>query len=359
MSLKAVSPVIHFTHAALIQPIIEYLHEQGVPVDEYLHHSGIPTSGAEEPTVLIPRKLLFQFVNEISTAGGIEDIGLQAGQAGSLHMMGEFGRSLLEATSIRGYLKKGCTLINAANSSHYYWLTEEPEQTRFCQSVAGLNTRDQVQDYLYISFITINTIREAVDKNWCPTEITIPGMSPATAKKLAKHLPGVKIGTQGEHASFTVPVAVLKHPMSIEFVPTVSPKSECSETSLPRDFLTSITQIIEILMVAGHPDIASVADVAEMTTRTLQRRLMDADISYTDLLAQTRVRLAKRWIADSDRSLKDISEALKYNDPSNFSRAFRRVTGVSPRTYRSSSVRALRSQTHAQPGGGLDRKPAD
>jgi AraC-like DNA-binding protein len=58
--------------------------------------------------------------------------------------------------------------------------------------------------------------------------------------------------------------------------------------------------------------------------------------SYTKLVAETRIRLATKWIRKGKRSLPDIAQALGYNDPSNFSRAFRRVAGLSPRAFRNS-----------------------
>lgn len=326
-----------------MQPIIDYLIEQSVPVDKYLQQLGIPTRLAGKQTASIPRKFLSQFVNDVCLAEGLEDIGLLAGRAASLHMMGDFGQLLLNTHDVGDYLNKGCASINTAVSSHYYWLTEEPESVRFCQFISDLDTRNKTQDYLLTSLITINTIRDVVGDGWCPAEINIPDMIQATADKLVAHLPGTNVITEGRHAFFTVPVAVLRCPMSPGVVPIASPKCKLSEASLPQDLTASIVRIIELQIATGQPDIASTADVAGLTARTLQRRLMDSGKSYTDLLAQTRIRLAKQWIRDDRRSLEDIAEALGYKNPSNFSRSFRRITGLSPRAYRSSIAQILLS----------------
>lgn len=96
----------------------------------------------------------------------------------------------------------------------------------------------------------------------------------------------------------------------------------------------SIAQLAETLIIAGHWDLQSAADIAGISPRTLQRKLADCGTSYTEVVVRTRIRLATRWIRDFDRPLSDIARDLGYVDPANFSRAFRRITGLSPRAYR-------------------------
>jgi AraC family transcriptional regulator len=51
------------------------------------------------------------------------------------------------------------------------------------------------------------------------------------------------------------------------------------------------------------------------------------------VVAEARVAIAIRWISEGETSLTEISGRLGYSNPENFSRAFRRVTGVAPRAY--------------------------
>ncbi|MCB9915610.1 MAG: helix-turn-helix domain-containing protein [Planctomycetes bacterium] len=46
------------------------------------------------------------------------------------------------------------------------------------------------------------------------------------------------------------------------------------------------------------------------------------------------LRRAANWLRQTDRPILDIALDLGYTDPSNFTRAFRRETGVSPRAFR-------------------------
>jgi AraC-like DNA-binding protein len=97
-----------------------------------------------------------------------------------------------------------------------------------------------------------------------------------------------------------------------------------------------IMQLIETLIISGKPDIHTAASKAGLGYRILQRRLADSGTHYSALLANTRASMAMRLIRDEDSSLADTASALGYTNQTNFSRAFRRVTGLSPRAYRDS-----------------------
>jgi AraC-like DNA-binding protein len=91
------------------------------------------------------------------------------------------------------------------------------------------------------------------------------------------------------------------------------------------------------LMVArpGYfPDIDYVAEKLNMTSRTLRRRLADENSSYQQILAELRYQLAREYLGTSSLPLEEISILLGYSAPGNFTHAFKRWHGTSPRQYR-------------------------
>lgn len=57
-------------------------------------------------------------------------------------------------------------------------------------------------------------------------------------------------------------------------------------------------------------------------------------ISFRDYLSQVRVEESKRLLLYTDYSLADIAAAMGFPDQSNFSKVFKRITGISPGKYR-------------------------
>lgn len=85
------------------------------------------------------------------------------------------------------------------------------------------------------------------------------------------------------------------------------------------------------------PGFAQVAAELALAPRTLRRRLASEGTSYQQLLEQWRVEMAEQYLRTSKLSVQQISDLLGYNDPANFSRAFRRQhAGLSPLRFRQS-----------------------
>jgi two-component system response regulator YesN len=56
--------------------------------------------------------------------------------------------------------------------------------------------------------------------------------------------------------------------------------------------------------------------------------------TFGDYLLQYRLGIAKLWLQETDMKISDISEKLKYTNPTNFIRSFRKVEGMTPGQYR-------------------------
>jgi AraC-like DNA-binding protein len=85
---------------------------------------------------------------------------------------------------------------------------------------------------------------------------------------------------------------------------------------------------------SGEGSEEETAKQLHMSPRTLQRKLAEAKTTYLQLVDDTRKDLALRYIEDPRRSVTDITFSLGFSQPSAFTRAFRRWTGLSPSAWR-------------------------
>ncbi|CAN7640216.1 MULTISPECIES: helix-turn-helix domain-containing protein [unclassified Paenibacillus] len=60
----------------------------------------------------------------------------------------------------------------------------------------------------------------------------------------------------------------------------------------------------------------------------------ETGINFAEYLAQYRLDIAKRWLRETNMTVTDIAEKLKYNNPANFIRYFRKMEGITPGQYR-------------------------
>ncbi len=87
---------------------------------------------------------------------------------------------------------------------------------------------------------------------------------------------------------------------------------------------------------SGQVTEEEIAESIHVSQRSLQRKLKEQGLSFTQLLADTRSELGLQYVRDPQRSFNEIAFLLGFSEPGNFSRAFKRWHGKSPSQYRDS-----------------------
>jgi AraC-like DNA-binding protein len=91
---------------------------------------------------------------------------------------------------------------------------------------------------------------------------------------------------------------------------------------------------IQDAFATGSPTGLEIGRRLGMSQRTLQRRLQSEGLRFSELVADTRMRLAEGYLADPALSLAEVAFLLGYREESSFFRSFRRWKGVTPSTWR-------------------------
>jgi AraC-like DNA-binding protein len=93
---------------------------------------------------------------------------------------------------------------------------------------------------------------------------------------------------------------------------------------------TDVRRLLVQMLPSGKADQDSVASQLYRSTSTLQRQLSAEGTSYRDILETTRRDLAEKYLREGGHTQAEIAYMVGFSDQSNFSRAFKRWTGVSP-----------------------------
>lgn len=106
----------------------------------------------------------------------------------------------------------------------------------------------------------------------------------------------------------------------------------------PEDAREQVRRALVAGLPSGAVGIDAVARRMGTTPRTLQRRLASLGVRFADLLQDARRAAAERYLADGVLPLAEITYLLGFADQSNFHRAFRRWTGLTPAAYRAAAA---------------------
>lgn len=100
------------------------------------------------------------------------------------------------------------------------------------------------------------------------------------------------------------------------------------------DFVGLLKMMLPSYLDEGAPTLPQVAEMAGFSPRNLQRKLSQAGVNYSDLVACARFENASRRLRDTNARIVEIALSSGYTDHAHFTRAFRRMTGVTPKRFR-------------------------
>jgi AraC-like DNA-binding protein len=102
------------------------------------------------------------------------------------------------------------------------------------------------------------------------------------------------------------------------------------------EYTRAVTRIILSKLDDEDLTIEKIAREMAVSVRTLQKRLEEEDVVFTDLLKDIRQRLAQKYLRDN-YTVEQITYLLGFSEPSVFRKAFKKWLGVTPREYREST----------------------
>jgi AraC-like DNA-binding protein len=105
------------------------------------------------------------------------------------------------------------------------------------------------------------------------------------------------------------------------------------------DSSNALTARVSLLLAASGDagvDLETVAERINMSRRTLIRRLKEAGTSFGELLDTHRESRARILLANPEFSVAEVGYRLGYAEPANFTRAFKKWSGMTPLAYRRS-----------------------
>jgi AraC-like DNA-binding protein len=98
--------------------------------------------------------------------------------------------------------------------------------------------------------------------------------------------------------------------------------------------LDRLRAVIRIQLGDRRSSAVQVACNAGFSVRQMQRRLAEAGSSFSDLRREAVIERATKLLQEPRWRVTDIGLEVGYSESANFTRAFRRWTGMSPHAYR-------------------------
>jgi len=321
---------IHLVKAAFKKQFEITMANNGVSADAYLKKVNLPTADLD-PESLLPEKPFWHLINRVARDENMPDFGSLVAQTTPWHKVVSLAPLIHNSVSLKNLLETFCDIASSQSSATRFTLEEKASNYTF--SYAGMPLyKNDVQMELYRVTSMIQLVQLATGIEWFPGHIQLM-MNKNSAIKTCGFLKNSEITFSNKTSVISIEKHCLHLPVNIDIPASLELRSN-SEYDLDADFVNSIRQIMTAYIQNQHCSIEDIADIADISVRTLQRKLKKYDLKFNDLLNQAKFIMAKEKLSNTEMHIYEIANILGYSDAANFSRAFHRWAGVSPGEYR-------------------------
>jgi AraC-like DNA-binding protein len=181
--------------------------------------------------------------------------------------------------------------------------------------------------------LMVNILTIALGPIWDPRQVSLQMCAPATCR--TPQIAGMEIlqgGKMGVACRFPSHWLWAK----FDFSALTYSGAQDPESILPINVYEVIDQLLKSKLPIAQLDTARLAENIGTTPRNLRSRLGAEGTNFASILEDAKCRRAIDLLKSGDVSIAQIAGELGYADAANFTRAFRRLTGMTPRSFRKS-----------------------
>jgi AraC-like DNA-binding protein len=303
-----------------------------------LDRFGLPAHPEQKPNDYFPLLPALQFGTTAQSSQGIADFGFRATQRMHFrHLSSEVQAAVRHAPTLFTVLEQWCRYVQIEDNFARYWLERHGDQLRVCNTISGTAGVPHLEHTQWVqNVMMVYVIRQFAGPNWTPTTIAFE----------ARYTPGPETRSLWPHTRFLsgqkvswidLPVALLSLPNPAKSATSGPSEREFGRIRTDTDTVTALKMMLALYLDERPPGIAAVAEIAGTSVRSFQRDLARAGLTYSGLLDQVRFEKGAELLRNTDAKIIDVAFATGYTDPAHFTRAFRRIAGMTPREFRETS----------------------
>ena len=325
------SPPVQLIRESDALPLLETLDEVGAPVERLIQVAGLPDSFRDGGEGFIPFRRMLQFAGHAARSQDIADLCWRGVVASHPEQLGGWGSAAASAPTLRGAILAFCESfkrdaplmeigLDISDGDAWFW-------RRRPRSVLGWVGNEEGQQYAFAAMTRV--VRMAAGPDWVPRRAHLESTTAPWVAALPE-LADCKFELGQPTVGIAVPYALLDQPLMAAETVQNGEGLDHAEPSLAG----SLRQAFATLLPAADPTIEVAAEIAEVSTRNLRRRLEAEGTCWREVRDRTRLEVSLELLKDPERTIIDVASHLRYSHPAHFIRAFRRWMGESPHAWR-------------------------
>ncbi|WP_323845421.1 AraC family transcriptional regulator [Microbulbifer magnicolonia] len=297
---------------------------------------GLPPDCTRRPDILIPIATLTALLNLCAEELECSDFGLRLANMQGVRMLGALGKLLLHDGNLAGALAATHRYMVLHNQADHWRVQVSGDELsalridHFDEPLAAGQYRELAMGAGY------RLIQDLAGADIRPRRVTFR-QGPLSTPQRYRDFFNCEVLFDQERDCLVFDADILDRPLRSPGARLNHYFEEFTQQLLSEyegDIAQQVRTLILQTLGAQQHGLAQIAELIDMPSRTLQRRLREAGTSFKQLLQDARMETARWHLRASSIDINLLSASLGYTDISAFSKAFRAVHGSSPLQWR-------------------------
>ncbi|MBS1228829.1 MAG: hypothetical protein H6R17_2106 [Proteobacteria bacterium] len=305
----------------------------GYDPEAVLREAGFSLSLFESFDAQIPFRSQCELIERCASAVGCAHLGLLVGARCQLRALGALGLLQKYSADVGGALRSLIRFQRYQVAGGEIAFHEAGDEVFLSYRIGDVSARDHLENIVVSAMCAV--LRVFLGAAWNPSQAVFSSPAPRDAAPF--------------HQFFGCPVAFSSSASGLVFRQSHLQRRLARHDPDLCDYLCrqleqfapvgekiaeQVLKLLRTTIPSGAVRSEQIADLLNVHSRTLHRRLRDCGTNFQELLDYARYGLARRLLDETSMTVGKVAEALGYSEPSAFVRAFRRWSGASPKEWR-------------------------
>ncbi|WP_171098020.1 AraC family transcriptional regulator [Ruegeria sp. HKCCD7255] len=318
--------------ASVAAPVVAALRGAGVEPDTVLNPLGVSESQVMDRQNFLPHETIYKIHQAVADSTS-PDFCAQVGQSIDLVRFLPLGDTLAAALTLGDFFTRYTQAVSKESNAVTQSLLVENEHAYFSAKRKFKISVSPGQTDAFLASIWISLLHRVMDFRWDPSQIILRVSEPDVLPRHFHGVQAIKCSPQGFSIRFpSIWLSRQLHPDALENPSDLT--NTDPDLHAPQDFLTGLQSLIRIHLGEPGFGVDELARLCGFHRETLNNRLAPYGQSASQVISGIKLEEAKKLLGPGGKSVGETALRLGYADPTAFSRAFRKWTGMSPSAYR-------------------------
>lgn len=322
--------------AASLTNYLEVSRHLGLNPHALLAQVGLSASLLDDPNQRIPAATVIALLEASAQASHCETFGLRMAELRQLSDFGEISLLLSHQRTLRDALQVIVQYRHLLNDALAIHVEEAGKTVIIREEVVTDRAHGSRQATELAIGVMLRLCAALLGAHWRPISANFTHTAPADPT-IHRRIFGCKLVFGSEFNGIVCPATDLDTttPLANEAMARLAKRYlDTLQASGTPSLELEMRKTIYLLLPMGRATIEQVAQTQGMNVRTLQRRLEDCGVTFSDLVNGVRRDLVLRYLENPNYSLGRIADMLGYSMPSSFTRWFIAQFGMPPASWR-------------------------